>query len=172
MWDALHIHTSGEPTIFMGRSRIYNADKKKAEVDLTWKRWSSIEEGYCQWDRRWITFSVTACQESVLFSNAMFRYQNIISLVPTGRSLFIPWGGGDHLIFRRTKGGISRNWEPKRRDHWKLWKDHGTGGTAQICLENEDIGWEDRDSHQMFIRGDHFSEVTLKGGVFLVTHQF
>ena len=94
MWDALHIHASGEPTIFMGRSRIYNADKKKAEVELTWKRWSSIAEGYCQWDRRWITFSVTAIQESALFSNAMFRCQNIISLVPTGQSLFIPWGGG------------------------------------------------------------------------------
>ena len=36
------------------------------------------------------------------------------------------WGEdfwGDHLIFRITKGGISRNWEPKRGDHWKLWKD-------------------------------------------------
>ena len=161
MWDALHIHTSGEPTIFMGRSRIYNADKKKAEVDLTWKRWSSIAEGYCQWNRRWITFSVNLYQESAPFSNAMFRYQNIISLAPTGRSLFITWGdggfffrgGGDHLISRRTKGGISRNWEPKRGDQWKLWKDHGTGGTAQICLENEDIGWEDRESHQMLLGG-------------------
>ena len=152
----------------MGRSRIYNADKKKAEVELAWKRWSSIAEGYCQWDRRWITFSVTAYQESALFSNAMFRCQNIISLVPTGRSLFIPcgglfffWGGGDHLIFRRTKGEISRNWEPKRGDQWKLWKDHGRGGSAEICLENEDIGLEDRESHQMLLGGDHFSEVTL-----------
>ena len=25
--------------------------------------------------------------------------------------------GGGHLIFRRTKGGISRNLEPKRGDH-------------------------------------------------------
>ena len=23
-------------------------------------------------------------------------------------------GGGDHLIFRRTEGGIIRNWEPKK----------------------------------------------------------
>ena len=41
------------------------------------------------------------------------------------------WGGdnfrGDHLIFGRTKGGISCNWEPKRGDHWKLWKDSGWG---------------------------------------------
>ena len=53
-------------------------------------------------------------QESALFRNAMLRCQNIISLVPRDRSLFIAWEGegaigGDHLIFRRTKGGISRN---------------------------------------------------------------
>ena len=41
----------------------------------------------------------------------------------------------DHLIFRRTKGGISRDWKPKSGDHWKLWKDHGRGGTTQICLD-------------------------------------
>ena len=45
---------------------------------------------------------------------------------------------GDHLIFGRTKGGISCNWEPKRGDHWKLWKD-SEGGTTQIFLENEDM---------------------------------
>ena len=40
------------------------------------------------------------------------------------------WGrtlGGDDLIFRRTKGRVSRNWEPKRGDHWKLWKDSEGG---------------------------------------------
>ena len=52
------------------------------------------EEGYCQWDRRWITFSVTAYQESSIFSNAMFRCQNIISLVPTRSSFFIAGRGG------------------------------------------------------------------------------
>ena len=161
VWEALHIHASGEPTIFMARSRIYNAEKKKekkkqSEVELTWMRRSSIAEGYCQWDRRWITFSVAVYQESALFRNAMFRCQNIISLVPRDRSLFIAWEGegaigGDHLIFRRTKEGISRNWEPKTEDHWKRWKDQGRGETAQICLENEDIGWGDRESHQMLL---------------------
>ena len=34
---------------------------------------------------------------------------------------------GDHLIFGRTKGGISRNWEPKRGLRWKLWKDSERG---------------------------------------------
>ena len=43
------------------------------------------------------------------------------------RSLFIAWRGGedfraDHLIFGRTKGGISRNWEPKRGDRWNFGK--------------------------------------------------
>ena len=107
VWDALHIHASGEPTIFMRICRIYNADKKKAEVELTWTRWSSIAKGYCQWDRRWITFSVTAYQESSLFSNAMFRCQNIISLVPTGWSLFIAGRGvvGGRMIFFGRGGG-------------------------------------------------------------------
>ena len=86
----------------------------------------------------------------------MFRCQNIISLVPRDRSLFIAWGGGEimggnHLILRITKGGISRNREPKRGDHRKFWKDQGRGETAQICLENEDIGSGDRESHQMLL---------------------
>ena len=45
------------------------------------------------------------------------------------RSLFIAWGdgggknfGGNYLIFRGTKGGISRNLEPKRGGHIKIWK--------------------------------------------------
>ena len=144
--------------------------KKQSEVELTWMRRSSIAEGYCQWDRRWITFSVTAIQESALFSNAMFRCQNIISLVPRDRSLFIAWGGGEimggnHLIFRITKGGISRNREPKRGDHWKFWKDQGRGGTAQICLENEDIGSGDRESHQMLLGGSLQWSNTQRGDV-------
>ena len=128
------------------------------------------EEGYCQWDRRWITFSVTAYQESSLFSNAMFRCQNIISLAPTRSSFFIAgrgggggggffWKGwGDHLIFRRTKEGISRNWEPKTGDHWKRWKDQGRGETARKSSN--------------VIREITVSEVTLKRGMSLVTHQF
>ena len=64
------------------------------------------EEGYCQWDRRWITFSVTAYQESSLFSNAMFRCQNIISLAPTCSSFFIAGrgGGGGGVFFGRGGG--------------------------------------------------------------------
>ena len=38
------------------------------------------------------------------------------------RSLFIAWGG-DHLIFRRTKGESVVTENPKRGDHNKLWKD-------------------------------------------------
>ena len=159
VWDALHIHASREPTIFMGRSRIIiPIRKKQSEVKLTWTRRSSIAEAYCQWDRRWITFSVTAYQESALFSNAMFRWQNIISLVPRDPSLFIAWGGGgggkedyegDHLIFRRTKGGISRNWERKTGNHWKLWKDHAEGELLEFAWKMKTLGGGDRKSHQM-----------------------
>ena len=65
------------------------------------------EEGYCQWDRRWITFSVTAYQESSLFSNAMFRCQNIISLAPTRSSFFIAGRGGGAEDFFGRGGGIT-----------------------------------------------------------------
>ena len=56
----------------------------------------------------------------------------------------------DHLIFRRTKRGISRNWERKRGDRWKF-----RGGTTQICLENgEGGGWGvDPESHQTLLGG-------------------
>ena len=70
------------------------------------------------------------------------------------------WG---HLIFGRTKGGISSNWEPKRGDRWKIWKD-SEGGTTQICLENEGMVGGSRKSSKV-IRGDHFTEETVKGGI-------
>ena len=39
------------------------------------------------------------------------------------------------------------------------------GGTTQICLENEDmVGGGSRKSSNV-IRGDHFSEVTVKEGI-------
>ena len=42
---------------------------------------------------------------------------------------------GDHLIFRRTKGGISLNWEPKRRDCWRLWNDSEGGEALKFSLQ-------------------------------------
>ena len=55
-------------------------------------------------------------------------------------------GGGAEDFIRRTKGGINRNWETKRGDHWKLWKD--SRGPTQICLKMKT--WEgDRERHQM-----------------------
>ena len=148
VWDALHIHASGEPTIFMGRSRIYNADKKKAEVELAWKRWSSIAEGYCQWDRRWITFSVTAYQESALFSNAMFRCQNIISLVPTGRSLFIPCGGlfffgggGITWFLGEQKGGSVVTENPKGEISENFGRITAEGGPLKFAWKMKTLGW-------------------------------
>ena len=59
---------------------------------------------------------------------------------------------GNHLIFRRTKqggsvvtenpkGGITENFGRIQR------------GTTQICLENEDMGGGDRESHQLLLGG-------------------
>ena len=39
------------------------------------------------------------------------------------------------------------------------------GGTAHVCLKNEDTGAGDRERHQKLLGGGgHFSEVTFKGG--------
>ena len=47
---------------------------------------------------------------------------------------------GDHLIFRRTKGGISRNWELKSQKGGSLKTlERFRGGTTQYCLKNEDM---------------------------------
>ena len=81
-----------------------------------------------------------------------------VNLPLRDRSLFIALGvvgGEDHLIFGRTKGSISRNSAVIQR---------GGGGGTQICLENEDMGWGSRKSSKV-IRGNHFSEVTFKGGI-------
>ena len=40
---------------------------------------------------------------------------------------------GDHSSFGRTKGGISCNWESKRQDRWKIWKD-SEGGPLKFAL--------------------------------------
>ena len=45
--------------------------------------------------------------------------------------------GGDHLIFRRAEGGISRNWEPWRGGSLKHLK--WVGGGTQICLDNASL---------------------------------
>ena len=64
------------------------------------------------------------------------------------RSLFISWSEkgvaldfrGDHLIFRRTNGGISRNWELKSQKGGSLKTlERFRGGTTQYCLKNEDM---------------------------------
>ena len=64
------------------------------------------------------------------------------------RSLFISWSEkgvaldfrGDHLIFRRTNGGISRNWELKSQKGGSLKTlEIFRGGTTQYCLKNEDM---------------------------------
>ena len=89
----------------------------------------------------------------------------------TGHNLLPERGGGgggiedfrgNHLMFGRTEGGISRNWEPKGRiaeNFERIQK-----GTSQICLENEDIrGW-DRESHQNLLGGITSVKEHSKGG--------
>ena len=78
-------------------------------------------------------------------------------LIGTGHYLS-PWERGrgedfrrDHLIFRRTKWGISRNRTQKARSLKTL--EGFRGGTSQICLENEDMGGGDRQSHQRLLGG-------------------
>ena len=71
---------------------------------------------------------------------------------------------GGSLDFRRTKGMISRNWEPKRGDHWKLWKD-SKGGPLKFAWKMKAWGGSRKPS-KVIIWGDHFrSEVTFNGGI-------
>ena len=73
---------------------------------------------------------------------------------------------GHHLIFRRTKRGISRHWEPKRGDHRKLCKD-SEGGPPKFAWKMKTWwggGVGSRESSNV-IRRDHFSAVTFKGGI-------
>ena len=78
--------------------------------------------------------------------------------------------GGDHLIFRRTEGGISRNWEHKREGEESLKIFDGFRGvTTQICLNNASLTCKDivGGSRKLSIvmRGDHFNKTTFKGGI-------
>ena len=58
----------------------------------------------------------------------------------------------DHLIFGRKKGGSLKTLQGFR------------AGTTQIWLENEAM-WGGSRKSSKFIKEDHFSEVTFKGGV-------
>ena len=70
--------------------------------------------------------------------------------------------GGDNLTFRKTKGEISRNCEPKKGRLLKTLKGFRGegGGTTQICLDNDGSR-----ELSIVIRGDHFNEVTFRGGI-------
>ena len=81
---------------------------------------------------------------------------------PGGRNGGFGWGGGGHLIFKRTKWGISRNWETKSGEHWKLWKD-SEGGPLKFAWKMKTRGGSRKSSK--VIREYHFSEVTFKEGI-------
>ena len=84
------------------------------------------------------------------------------------RSLFITWEGsedfwGDHLIFRRTEGGISRSREPERGSLKKFWKDSGGGGTLKSAWTMPDMGGGGSRKLSIVMTGDRFNEITFKG---------
>ena len=72
-----------------------------------------------------------------------------------GITSFLGEQKGGSVVTENPKGGIAENFGRIQR-----------GATIQICLENEDIGegGGTRKSSTV-IRGDHFSEVTSKGGI-------
>ena len=102
------------------------------------KRQGKRRDGYSQFKGyTCVTIVKYGLSKLLMFYNDWCMYELFVNrpLALRDRSLFITWGGGggrriwgrDHLIFRRTEGGISRNWEPKRGDHWKFWKDSEGG---------------------------------------------
>ena len=64
------------------------------------------------------------------------------------------------MILRRTKGRISRNTEPKPENGGRIRGGGGGGGALKFA-------WKMKSSRKSsnVISGDHFSEVTFKGGI-------
>ena len=60
---------------------------------------------------------------------------------------------GGSVVTENPKGGIIETLEGFK------------GGTTKIRLENEDMGGGGPRKSSNVIRGDHFSEVTFKGGI-------
>ena len=78
------------------------------------------------------------------------------------RSLFIAWERnqwflgeqeGGSVVTENPKGGIAESFGRIQR------------GTTQICLENKGMGRGGSRKSSKVVKGDHFSEVTLKGGI-------
>ena len=63
-------------------------------------------------------------------SHVFARYLGPVIIYRLGRAEDF---GGTTWFLGEQRGGISRNWEPKRGDHWKLWKD--SEGDHSILLE-------------------------------------
>ena len=98
----------------------------------------------------WKTLCYMCLFAAPLFSTLMFaEFPNqspLLTMVKgtKDRSLFISRG--------KTKGGINRNWEPKRGDNWKLWRD-SEGGPLKFAWKMKTWGGGDRESHQMLLGG-------------------
>ena len=112
------------------------------------KRQGKRRDGYSQFKGyTCVTIVKYGLSKLLMFYNDWCMYELFVNrpLALRDRSLFITWGGGgrriwgrDHLIFRRTEGGISRNWEPKRGGSLKILEGF-RGGTTQICLNNASL---------------------------------
>ena len=94
-------------------------------------------------------------------SHVFARYLGPVIIYRLGRAEDF---GGYHLIFRRTKGGGSVVTENPKGG---ITENFGRiqRGITQFCLNNEDMGREIAKVIKCLIRGDHFSEVTFKGGL-------
>ena len=75
--------------------------------------------------RRFYSGTVFVTENTILEGHKLFASQNETTLYGCNDVYDF---GGDHLIFRRTKGG-----SPKTLEGFK-------GGTTQISLENKDMG--------------------------------
>ena len=74
-------------------------------------------------------------------------------------------GGGDHLIFGRTKGGSVLTENPKGGSLKTLEGFRGGNHSNLLGKMKTCGGGGDRRESSKVIRGDHFSDVTSKGGI-------
>ena len=103
--------------------------------------------------------TVFVTENTILEGHKLFASQNETTLYGCNDVYDF---GGDHLIFRRTKGGSVVTENPIRGDHRKLWK-VSEGEPLKFPWKIKTWGGSRKSSY--VIRRDHFCEVTFKGDV-------
>ena len=93
-------------------------------------------------------------------SHVFARYLGPVIIYRLGRAedfgdttWFLGEQRGGSVVTENPKGGITENFGSIQK------------GITQFCLNNEDMGREIAKVIKCLIRGDHFSEVTFKGGL-------